>query len=586
MFLPISQIKKVMDVAQGRAKADLIIKNAQVVNVFTKEIQELDVAVAAGKIAWLGESSKGISREAEVVYDAKGKYLIPGLIDAHSHIEMSFMSPIPFAKTVIKHGTTAAILDMHDVCNAGIECMHSFAKELDKTALKAFLMIPPCVPGTPNLEEAGAIVTLADIEEAFKLPNTWGIAEVMDFNRVLDREEELLKILAYARGKGLLIDGHCPELVGDDLQAYLVNNILTDHESVTLEEMLEKYRLGMKVIFRRGSLAEPVIAGDLVDILADTTNLLLATDGCIFIDELIEKGHMNQALRAIVAEGVDPITAIQMATINVARAYRIDNMLGAIAPGRIADMVVVSDLRDFAVEAVFVNGEHFVSENLDVLKYNHPEEVLNTIKLGSVNSDTFKIKTPVNQGEISVRVMTLIEGTVATCEEQEVLFVEDGELQIDTSRDLLKIAVFDRYQENGNYALGIVRGFNLKKGAFAGSIGQDSMNLVVVGANDEDMALAVNEIRAMQGGLVLAVDGEIVAKISLPIAGIMSDMEPEELEKQFRILHDSLTKIGCESKNPSFNLSLLLTCAVIPELKITNRGLVDAISGKFVPLFV
>ncbi|HZJ84365.1 MAG TPA: adenine deaminase [Syntrophomonadaceae bacterium] len=581
--MQISKIKKVMDVAQGKAEADLIIKKAQVVNVFTKEIEELDVAVAEGKIAWLGLDD--LNRTAKKVYDAKGHYLIPGLIDAHSHIEMSFMTPIPYAKTVLGHGTTAAILDMHDVCNAGINCMHSFAREIAQTPLKAFLMIPPCVPGTPKLEEAGANMTLADVKEAMNLPSTWGIAETMDFNRVLDREEVLLSILAWAREKGLRIDGHAPGLVGNDLQAYIANGILSDHESISLEEMLEKYRLGMKVILRRGSLEEPVRAGDFIDALADTSNVLLSTDGCLFIDDLIEKGHMNWALQAIVSEGVDPITAVQMATINVARAYGFDHMMGAIAPGRAADMVIVGDLKDFAVSAVFVDGQEF-DPDVEIGTYFHPAGVLNTISLGEVEASVFAIEAPIKEGEVQVRVMSLLDGTVIAEEEHETMLVEGGKLQIDTSKDLLKVAVFDRYREKGNHAAGIVRGFGLKKGAFGGSVGQDSMNLVVVGTNDEDMALVVNQVREMQGGLVFAVDGQVISVVKLPVAGILSNIEPKELQGQFRKLHQDLADMGSRQLNPSFNLSLLLTCAVIPELKITNRGLVDAISGQFVPLFL
>lgn len=576
----------IMNIARGKAPADLLIRNARVVNVFTKQIEEMEVAVGAGTIAWVGKPDPDKPRPAKAVYDAGGKYLIPGLIDAHCHIEMSFMSPIPFVKTILSHGTTAAVLDMHDVCNAGIECMHSFAWELAQTPLNVILMIPPCIPGTPTLEEAGAEMTLKDVQDAMRLPNAWGIAETMDFNRVLDQEPEIMSILAWGREQNLRIDGHCPELVGDDLQAYIAAGILTDHESVSLPEMLEKYRLGMKVILRRGSLQEPVRAGDLVAALPDTTNLLLSTDGCIFLDDILDKGHMNKALQAIVAEGVDPVTAIQMATINVARAYGVDHHIGSIAPGRRADLVVVSDLQNFEVEAVFLGGKKFDPEAYSIPPYNHQPEVLNTVKMGKVSPETFQIKTPITSGEVKVRVMTIIAGTVATREEHESLPVKDGLLQPDVSRDLLKVAVFDRYREGGYHALGIVRGFGIKKGAFGGSVGQDSQNLVVVGSSDEDMALVVNTIREMQGGIVFAVDGQVVVKVSLPIAGIMSNIEPRELQRQFRELHQKLWEMGSKQDNPSFDLSLLLTCAVIPELKITNRGLVDALSGHFVPLLL
>lgn len=584
--MQITKTMQVMDVAQGKSPADLLIRNARVVNVFTRQVEEVSVAVADGIIAWLGKEDGKTARQADVIFDAVGKYLIPGLIDAHCHIEMSFMSAVPFAQTVIAHGTTAAVLDMHDVCNTGLDCMHSFAREVASTPLKAYLMVPPCVPGTPNLEEAGANMTLKGMQDAFTLPRIWGVAEAMDFNRILDREPEIMAILAWARKKGLRIDGHCPELRGDDLQAYLTTGILTDHESVSLEEMLEKYRLGMKVILRRGSLAEPVRAADFIDALADTSNALLATDGCIYLDDILDQGHMNCALKAMVAEGVDPILAVQMGTINVARAYGFDHLLGAIAPGRCADMVVVADLHDFDVETVFIDGKRYEANDKELPRYPYPAEVLNTIKLGPVTADTFTIKAPINSGEVTVRVMTIIDGTVATREDHEPMPVAGGVVQADTDRDLLKVAVFDRYQENGYHALGVVRGFGFKKGAFGGSIGQDSQNLVVVGADDEDMALVVNTIREMQGGVVAAADGKVLAKVELPIAGIMSALNPRELQQRFKELHQSLDGLGSKQVNPSFTLSLLLTCAVIPELKITNRGLVDALSGQFVPLII
>jgi adenine deaminase len=249
-------------------------------------------------------------------------------------------------------------------------------------------------------------------------------------------------------------------------------------------------------------------------------------------------------------------------------------------------MVVVSDLQNFDIDAVFIDGRKFDADNSNIPRYEYPSQVLNTIKLGPVAPETFAIKAPANTEEVTVRVMTIIDGTVATREEHEPLAVQDGLVQTDVTRDLLKVAVFDRYQENGYHALGIVRGFGFQKGAFGGSIGQDSQNLVVVGADDEDMALVVNTIREMQGGVVFAAGGKELARVELPIAGIMSDLNPRELQKRFKELHKCLADLGGKQVNPTFTLSLLLTCAVIPELKITNRGLVDALSGEFVPLII
>jgi adenine deaminase len=274
-----------------------------------------------------------------------------------------------------------------------------------------------------------------------------------------------------------------------------------------------------------------------------------------------------------------------MATINVARAFGLDHRIGSIAPGRYADMVIVKDLHDFDVEMVFINGKRMDFKNSPLPRYQYPRSALNTVKMSLVSAENFRIEAPIKSGETTVRVMTLQDGSIATKEEEGQLNVEHGLLTPDISKDLLKIAVFDRYRANGHSAFGIVRGFGLKDGAFAGSIGQDSQNLVVVGTNDKDMAAAVNAIIEMQGGVAAVNDGKILAAVNLPIGGIMSDIKSTDLQAEFHKLHKSLASLGCKRQNPSFDLSLMLTCAVIPELKITNRGLVDALSGEFVPLF-
>lgn len=580
-------LKHIMNVTRGLTPADLIIKNAKMVNVFTRKVEDVDVTVAKGIIARVSPVNFKESRKAAETIDAQGKYMIPGLIDAHSHIEMSFMSAAPFAEAVLPYGTTAAMFDMHDMGNVGIDCMHNFARDISAAPIKGYLMIPPCIPATPTLEDAGAEMTLHELQNGINLPGAYGVAEAMDFIRILSCESEVISMLAWARRKGLRIDGHCPELMGDDLQAYLVTGILSDHESASLEEMLEKYRLGMKVILRRGSMEEPVRAGEFVDALLDTSNVLLATDGCIFLNDILEKGHMNYALKQCVNEGVDPIVAVQMATINVARAYGLDHRIGSIAPGRCADIVLVDNLQDFNVLDVFADGKHVPAAKDNKLpRFNYPTDVLQTVKLDPVSAEDFKIRGPVENGAVKVNVIGIIDGSVTTKAEVDTVNVCDGDVLPDTSKDLLKVAVFDRYREKGVNTTAFVRGFGLKKGAFAGSIGQDSQNLVVIGTSNEEMALAVNAIREQQGGVAAVEGNNITARVELPIGGIMSDVSPYILKEKFDTLHENLKELGCSLSNPSFSLSLLLTCAVIPELKMTNRGLVDVASGKFIPLFI
>ena len=581
-------LKKVMDVAEGNAKADILVKNVNLVNVATKEIEKADVSISEGIIARVGLSKDNNSTyEAENIIDGEGKYLIPGLIDAHTHIEMCFLSPSAYADAVLQQGTTGAVLDMHDVCNVSIESMHYFAKEIATTPLKGYLMIPPCVPATPNLEDAGAEMDLEELKKAVKLPNIKGIGETMDFNRVLEREKEIISMLAWAKEQGYRIDGHCPGLRGDSLQAYAAAGIISDHESGNIEEMLEKYRLGMKVILRRGSIEEPVKAGDFVNQLKDTTNVMLATDGCIYLDDILNKGHMIHALREIISEGVDPVTAIQMATINVARTYGMEHEVGIIAPGRYADMVLVDNLKDLNILCVIANGQKIeIDKNKVYPEYDYPSSVLNSVTLDNITAQDLEIKAPIDEGEIIVKVIGVNDKEVVTKELHETVKVSQGKIVADTSKDILKVAVIDRYHDQGLKTVALVKGFGLKQGAFGGTIGQDSQNLIVVGANDNDMVRVIDALREIQGGVVVANNGQVVSKVWLPIAGIMSRLNPWKLNSEFESLHKTLKELGCEMRNPSFALSLMITCAVIPELKMTNRGLVDANKGEFVSLFV
>ena len=387
-------------------------------------------------------------------------------------------------------------------------------------------MIPPCVPSTPKLEEAGATMTLAAMRDAIKLPNAHGIGETMDFVRVLEREPEIMSILAWANSQGLKIDGHCPHLVGDQLQAYGITGVFSDHESASLEEMREKYRLGFKVILRRGSLKEPVRAGDFVNALADKTNVLLSTDGCIYLDHLLNKGGMIEAVRQVISEGVDSLMAVKLASYNVARAYGIDHKVGVVALGRAADLLLLDDIETINIVDVFVDGKKVIrATESDCSGYKYHADVLNTVKIGAVSPEFFQIDAPVSSCMADIRVIHLIEGTILTKSETHPMVVEDGRLQTDTARDLLKVAVFDRYQKRGIHALGIVRGFGFKNCSLGGTTGQDCQNLVVVGSSDDDMALAVNAIREMQGGLVVVSQGEIVASVE---AADIRNHEPQE----------------------------------------------------------
>ncbi len=573
--------------ALGRIQADLMICNAYLVNVYTAEIETVDISVLDGYIVRVEKTEKRGSYTAKTVVDATGKYLIPGLIDAHSHVEMSFMTATSFAEAVLPHGTTAGIFDTHDIGNVSEECLLWFGKEFAATPLKGYITVPPCIPSSPGLEDAGIVMNLDKLKYCHNVDNFIAIGETMDFNRIISGESEMMKMLSWAKQMNLCIDGHCPELRGDALQAYVAAGPSTDHEFTSIEEALEKYRLGMKIVVRRGSLAEPYNAGELVSRIKDTSHLLLATDGCITLDTIVRKGTMIQALRMIVEEGVDPIFAVQMGTINVAKAYGLDRKIGAIAPGLCADMILVNDLKDFVIDSVYVDGKKLPEAgNLKLQHFQFPENVMNTISLRQVKEDDFKIKAPMENGNVQVHVLEVWEDKLISGNYVTNVEVKNGRIMPDIQRDLLKISVWHRYEKNGSHTTALVRGFGLKKGAIAGSIAQDSQNIVVIGTKDNDMAIAVNAVTKMQGGVVFVADGKIQSAIELRFGGIMNEkLHPEEILQKFEEFNEITRKFGCKFENPAFPLSLMLTCACIPDLKITNRSLVDALKGEGISIF-
>lgn len=581
----VGQMKRRMDVAHKEASADLLIRNANVVNVFLKQVIPGDVAVCDGHIAGIFPAGEG--PEAEKVIDAKGEYLLPGLIDAHTHVEMCYASPVAFAEYALPWGTTTAVMDPHDTVNAmGNQGLKVLSKEFEATPMKILMMTPPCVPSAPALEDAGFEVTADSLKETCDLPLIHGIAETMDFTRVLGKEEEIMNILAFGRSKGMLIDGHAPEVRGEDAQAYFgTGPIRTDHESVTIEEMYEKYSLGVHVVIRRGSLAEPASAGELVKLLPDTSRLLLATDGCINVHDLVHKGHMNYALRQIVAEGVDPMTAIQMGTINVARAYRVDHRIGAIAPGYEADMLLVKDLTDFETTRVFCDGKE-IPRDLKLERMKYPESFLNSVKFTPLKPEDLRISAPEGEDSVKVRVMRCVDQTLVTVYDEDTLEVKDGAVYSNTEKDILKGITLERYGRGKGYGLGLIRGYHMKNGAIAGSIGQDSQNIAAIGVSDEDICLAVNTIQKMQGGVVLVADGKVLATIPMPIFGIMSDKPLPELEKEFADLQKAYEGLGGTLTDAVFTLSLLVTLAVIPEGALSNRGLVDVANGQLLDVII
>jgi len=549
-------LKSLIDVAAGRKKADLVIKNANIVNVLTEEIYEGDVAIFKDRIAGIGNYN-GIEE-----IDASNLYAVPGLIDGHTHIEMSMLSVTEFARIVVPKGTTSVVEDPHEIANVlGKDGIKVLLEEAKTTPLKVFCMVPSCVPSS-HLETSGAVIDADDVDELLKIEGVIGLAEVMNFPGVINKDEEVIKKIISAKDHP--IDGHAPLLSGKELNAYVSAGIGSDHESIDYNEALEKLRLGMRVMIREGSAARNL--SNLIK-LAGNRYTMLVTDGDRTIKDLIEQGYLDYVYRRAVEEGLDPIKALQMCTINTAEWFGIN--AGLIAPSKFADVVLLKSLEKFEVVKVIANGK-VVGE----IKrgFSYPDFVKKSVKVKKLSKEDIKI-----EGSRRARIIKVIEGEIVT--DEEIEHVEG----IDVNRDILKIVVVERYGK-GNMGKAYIKGFGLKRGAFASSVAHDAHNIVAVGTNDDDLCLAVNRVAELDGGIVV-VDKDVKAELRLNIAGLMSEERAEVVAEKFEKINTELRKLGCRLKSPVFALSFM-ALPVIPKLKITDLGLIDVEKFEVVNVFV
>ena len=549
-------LKSLIDVAAGRKKADLVIKNANIVNVLTEEIYEGDVAIFKDRIAGIGNYN-GIEE-----IDASNLYAVPGLIDGHTHIEMSMLSVTEFARIVVPKGTTSVVEDPHEIANVlGKDGIKVLLEEAKTTPLKVFCMVPSCVPSS-HLETSGAVIDADDVDELLKIEGVIGLAEVMNFPGVINKDEEVIRKIISAKDHP--IDGHAPLLSGKELNAYVSAGIGSDHESIDYNEALEKLRLGMRVMIREGSAARNL--SNLIK-LAGNRYTMLVTDGDRTIKDLIEQGYLDYVYRRAVEEGLDPIKALQMCTINTAEWFGID--AGLIAPSKFADVVLLKSLEKFKVVKVIANGK-VVGE----IKrgFSYPDFVKKSVKVKKLSKEDIKI-----EGSGRAKIIKVIEGEIVT--DEEIEHVEG----IDVNRDILKIVVVERYGK-GNMGKAYIKGFGLKRGAFASSVAHDAHNIVAVGTNDDDLCLAVNRVAELDGGIVV-VDKDVKAELRLNIAGLMSEERAEVVAEKFEKINTELRKLGCRLKSPVFALSFM-ALPVIPKLKITDLGLIDVEKFEVVNVFV
>jgi adenine deaminase len=559
--------------ASGEGKVDLLIKNGRIVNVFSGEIEKKDVAIFGSTIIGFGDY------RAKKIIDVKGDFLCPGLIDGHVHIESSMVTVPEFARAVLPNGTTTVIIDPHEIANVlGQEGVRFMVKSAERVPLNVYVMIPSCVPAT-HMETAGATLKAADLKPLLEEPGTIGLAEMMNFPGVIYRDPEVLKKIEMAKGKR--IDGHAPSLSGKGLYAYLSAGIRSDHECTTLKEGKEKLKNGMWIMIREGTTARNL--RDLLPLVTpkNSRRFFFVTDDR-HPKELLEEGHINSMVKEAVRWGIDPILAVQMATLNAAEYFRLDD-LGAIAPGYRADIITFGHLTTFKIKKVFKDGI-LVAEWGKILPHS-----IGRIP-SSVGKRSFRIKR-MKEDDLLLRsdqplakVIQLIPGQIVTKKVMKKILLKDGVAYPNLKEDILKIVVVERHRATGNIGIGFVQGFGLKKGAIGSTVAHDSHNLVIVGTNDLDILKTVQIIRAMGGGLTVVSDQGVLASLPLPVAGLMAQLSVREVKDRLDVLLNSTKTLGCRLRDPFMALSFL-SLPVIPELKITDKGLVDVNQFKIVSLF-
>ncbi len=581
-----------IDVAMGRKFADVVIRNGQWVCVQSGEIVPgTSIAVSGEKIAFVGEdASHTIGPDTKVV-DAENKFLVPGLLDGHMHVESGMITVTEFVRAVAPRGTTGMFIDPHEIANVfGLDGVKLMVDEASDQPIHVWVQIPSCVPSAPGLETPGSSITPDDVAVAMDWDGIIGLGEMMNFPGVFMSDRTMLAEMAATSMKGKTIGGHyaSPDL-GLPFHGYAAGGPEDDHEGTRIEDAIARVRQGMKVMMRLGSAWHDVAAQvrAVLDEGLDPRHFILCTDDS-HSETLVKDGHMDRVVRHAIDEGVPPITAIQMATINTAEHFRVDKELGMIAPGRYADILLVEDLDEFVVERVYAKGKLLAVDGellIELPAFPYPEWAVNSVNLGkTLQAEDFIIKVDQSSGLVTCNVIGVVENQAPTRHLRLEVPIIDNELKADLQNDIAKIALVERHRGTAGVELGLVSGFGFTESCgLATTVAHDSHHMIVVGTNDGDMALAANKLAEINGGQVVVKDGEIVGMVELPIAGLMSNDRAEDVARKAASVLDGFVQCGCTLNNPNMQLSLL-ALVVIPELRISDLGLVDVTEFKFVPL--
>lgn len=557
-----------ISVARGDRPADLIIKNARIINTYTGEIEKGDVAIVGGRIAGIGKYDK-----AKEKIDIKGDYLSPGFINGHIHIESSMLHPAQYARSVVPHGTTSIVTDLHEIANvSGIDGIKFVLNCARRLPVDFFFKAPSCVPAT-HMETAGATIGASDIARLLKFKGNDGLGEMMNYPGVINTFAPVLDKIR-AAGKNL-IDGHAPGVSGQQLNAYIAAGIYSDHEVTTLKEGREKLRRGMYLMIRDGS-SEKNLSTLLPLVTGDTWRRCMFVVDDRSCSDLLNDGDVDAVVRKAIRLGLDPVRAIQLATINAAEHHRFYD-LGAVVPGYRANLITIKDLKTLQIDKVFYNGNMAASGGKYIGKTsnNCPKKLMESVHIKKLDLSALDIDITGDP----FPVVEIIPGQIVT--KKTMVKLPRGLFKADLKNDIIKAAVFERHKATGNIGTGLVKGFGIKSGAIASTIAHDSHNLVIVGATDEDIIAAVRAVEQMQGGLVVCKGGKPIAQMPLPICGLLSMDPAEEVSRQFDMLEKAAKTLGHLPPAP-FALLSFIALPVIPELRITDMGIVDVIQFKLI----
>ena len=585
---------QLVDVAMGRAPADMLIRNGRWVNVHSGEvIPGTDIAIKAGRFAAIGPDLGYTVGDATVIVEAEDRYMVPGLCDGHMHVESGMVTVTEFCRAVIPHGTTSMFIDPHEIANVlGLEGVRLMHDEAVAMPVNVYVQMPSCVPAAPGLENAGATIDEHDVAEAMGWPNIIGLGEMMNFPGVAANDRQMLAEIAMTQRAGKTVGGHYASLdLGRSFAGYIAAGPADDHEGTRMEDAIARVRQGMRAMLRLGSAwydVAPQIKAVTEEGL-DSRNFILCTDDR-FATTLVKDGHINDAVRYAIRQGLKPMTAIQMASLNTATHFGLERELGSITPGRRADVILSSDLATLPIEMVIARGEVWAENGRlvrEIAPYPYPAFAKGTVKVGrTIVAKDFEIAAPAGKNSVTVRVIGMIENKTNTRALERVLAVEDGLVNGDRAQDVAQVAVIERHRGTGRVVNGFVSGFGYTADcAVAATVAHDSHHMIVVGTNRDDMALAANRLQEVGGGFVVYSKGKELALVELPIAGMMSDERAEIVAAKAEKVLAAMVACGCTMHNAMIQ-HMFVALPVIPELRLTDVGLVDVTKFELVDLFV